>query len=117
MMSTTRGTFDSINDSNSQMDITEFTKFARDFGLTEVLKLPKLKVIFQSANVGEGSDDRRGTLSTEEFGIAVASCIAQATEEYGKHGKPISDGLRRLTLLTREGPGVGPALHSENVYM
>ena len=95
-VSTTDGSFDSISDHNAQMDISEFTRFAKDFGLTEVLTIAKLKIIFNEANVADGADDRRGFLSQDEFGGAVHTCLERAKAEFARKKKEINNGVRML---------------------
>ena len=103
-VSTTDGSsFDSISDYNTQMDMTEFTRFAKDFGLTEVLTIAKLKMIFNEANVADGADDRRGLLSQQEFSGAVQTCLERAKAEFARKEKEVNNGVR---MLERELKGV-----------
>ena len=104
----TRDTFDSMKDYNSQMDITEFTRFARDFGITEVLTIAKLKVIFQNSNIGDGADDRRGYLNDEEFGGAISMCLERALAEFERRNKQVCDGVLALQREVRDGPVRSP---------
>eukprot|EP00658_Telonema_sp_P-2_P029832 TRINITY_DN2262_c0_g1_i6.p1 TRINITY_DN2262_c0_g1~~TRINITY_DN2262_c0_g1_i6.p1 ORF type:complete len:815 (-),score=357.91 TRINITY_DN2262_c0_g1_i6:54-2498(-) len=107
-VSTTHGTFDQMGDYNAQMDITEFTRFAKDFGLTDVLTIAKLKMIFQNANTGDAADDRRGYLNADEFSFAVNTAVERAKAEFERRGKEVNNGVRALEAELRAKPAASP---------
>ena len=83
------------------MDLTEFTRFASDYGFVPGLfKVSHAKEIFATANLSEQRDDSRRNLSFEEFEFAVKRCIAEAFGLAPRESLP--EGVTALWELLHE---------------
>jgi len=71
------------------MDISEFSRWAHEYGLVpKYLSLEKMKSIFREANVGDHSDEYRHTFDYEEFVYCVRRCVNEVMIACGDGAVP-----------------------------
>jgi hypothetical protein len=69
-------TFDEIAEQNQSMELSEFIRVCKDYGVLHVLSLQELRQKFTAANIGPAADSRRSLLNESEF-IALMASIAE----------------------------------------
>lgn len=108
--STSGDTFDQIAQHNQQMDLAEFVSFAQDFGLLELFSLLQLRQMFVAANVGAHADDRRSSLSLDEFSELVRECCGQLEAHSCQQLQQLMGSLdsRPVQPASQEPPQAGP---------
>lgn len=90
------GSFGSMEERNTQMDLSEFLKFCKDFGLLGLLGVRCLKEIFRDANLAPGADTRRGSLNLHEFVAAADACLLKVTEQLESTGEQLPELVQAL---------------------